>query len=200
MITENAVVDLVYPYVKGKPDILVSVGIITPSEVSKICIGTDGTILPVPDTTYEIGSITKSFVASLIVELIHRGTISLSDHVRNGVTLEQLLTHSSGIQEYPLLQTGVENPFSHITADDVISYAGDTEIGPRDWEYSNTGFSLIGVYLSEKLKQENSLLWLARKQQSEEKGRLAETKLTLPLMILLLVLIMMTIAPAMMEI
>ncbi len=153
MITENAVVDLVYPYVKGKPDILVSVGIITPSEVSKICIGTDGTILPVPDTTYEIGSITKSFVASLIVELIHRGTISLSDHVRNGVTLEQLLTHSSGIQEYPLLQTGVENPFSHITADDVISYAGDTEIGPRDWEYSNTGFSLIGVYLSEKLKR-----------------------------------------------
>mgnify|MGYP000656837785 FL=1 len=53
---------------------------------------------------------------------------------------------------------------------------------------------------TEKLKQENSLLWLARKQQSEEKGRLAETKLTLPLMILLLVLIMMTIAPAMMEI
>ncbi|WP_415931627.1 hypothetical protein [Zhenpiania hominis] len=57
-----------------------------------------------------------------------------------------------------------------------------------------------GADLSEKLKQENSLLWLARKQQSEEKGRLAETKLTLPLMILLLVLIMMTIAPAMMEI
>ena len=57
-----------------------------------------------------------------------------------------------------------------------------------------------GTDLSEKLKQENSLLWLARKQQSEEKGRLAETKLTLPLMILLLVLIMMTIAPAMMEI
>ena len=56
-----------------------------------------------------------------------------------------------------------------------------------------------GADLSEKLRQENSLLWFARKQQSEEKGRLAETKLTMPLMILLLVLIMVTIAPAMME-
>lgn len=57
-----------------------------------------------------------------------------------------------------------------------------------------------GADLSEKLRQENSLLWFARKQQSEEKGRLAETKLTMPLMILLLVLILITIAPAMMEI
>lgn len=57
-----------------------------------------------------------------------------------------------------------------------------------------------GADLSDKLKRENELLWFARKQQSEEKGRLAETKLTLPLMILLMVLIMVTIAPAMMEI
>ena len=49
------------------------------------------------------------------------------------------------------------------------------------------------------MKRENELLWFARKQQSEEKGRLAETKLTLPLMILLMVLIMVTVAPAMME-
>ncbi len=57
-----------------------------------------------------------------------------------------------------------------------------------------------GADLSNKLREENDLLWFSRKQQSEEKGRLAETKLTLPLMILLLVLIMVTIAPALMEI
>lgn len=56
-----------------------------------------------------------------------------------------------------------------------------------------------GADLSDKLRQENELLWFARKQQAEEKGRLAETKLTMPLMILLLVLIMVTIAPALME-
>ncbi|MCQ4636269.1 type II secretion system F family protein [Anaerovorax odorimutans] len=55
-----------------------------------------------------------------------------------------------------------------------------------------------GTDLAEKLKKENDLLWFARKQQSEEKGRLAETKLTLPLVILLSVLILITIAPALM--
>ncbi len=57
-----------------------------------------------------------------------------------------------------------------------------------------------GDDLSDKLRRENELLWFARKQQAEEKGKLAETKLTLPLMILLTVLIMVTIAPALMEI
>ncbi len=56
-----------------------------------------------------------------------------------------------------------------------------------------------GDDLSDKLRRENEILWFARKQQAEEKGRLAETKLTLPLMILLTVLIMVTIAPALME-
>ena len=38
------------------------------------------------------------------------------------------------------------------------------------------------------------------KQQAEEKGRLAETKMTLPLMIMLVVLIMISVSPALMEI
>lgn len=57
-----------------------------------------------------------------------------------------------------------------------------------------------GYELSEKLKKENELLWFSRKQHAEEKGRLAETKLTMPLMLLLLVLILITVAPALMEI
>ena len=53
-----------------------------------------------------------------------------------------------------------------------------------------------GSTLAEKLEAEGSLLWHNRKKKAEELGRLAETKLILPLMILLLVLIMITIAPA----
>lgn len=56
-----------------------------------------------------------------------------------------------------------------------------------------------GTDLAEKLQRENELLWFARKQQAEEKGRLAETKLTLPLMVLLMVLVLVCIAPAMMD-
>lgn len=57
-----------------------------------------------------------------------------------------------------------------------------------------------GDDLADKLRRENELLWFARKQHAEEKGRLAETKMTMPLMIMLMVLIMVSIAPALMEI
>ncbi len=56
-----------------------------------------------------------------------------------------------------------------------------------------------GAALSEKLKRESEALWLDRKRRSEERGRLAETKMTLPLAIFLCVLIVVTIAPALIE-
>ena len=56
-----------------------------------------------------------------------------------------------------------------------------------------------GVELTDKLQAESELLWMNRKKSCEEKGRLAETKLTLPLMIFLMVLIMITVAPALLE-
>ncbi len=56
-----------------------------------------------------------------------------------------------------------------------------------------------GVNLSEKLEAESEILWTERKKIAEEKGRIAETKLTFPLALLLLVLIMITAAPAIME-
>ncbi len=56
-----------------------------------------------------------------------------------------------------------------------------------------------GVELTSKLQNESELLWLIRKKSCEERGRLAETKLTLPLVIFLMALIVITIAPAMLE-
>ena len=53
-----------------------------------------------------------------------------------------------------------------------------------------------GSTLAEKMEREGELMWIGRKKKAEEKGKLAETKLTFPLTILLLVLIMITVAPA----
>ena len=57
-----------------------------------------------------------------------------------------------------------------------------------------------GVELTEKLQRESETLWINRKKNCEEKGKLAETKLTLPLMIFLIVLIVITVAPALLGI
>ena len=56
-----------------------------------------------------------------------------------------------------------------------------------------------GVELADKLQSESEMLWLSRKRSSEERGRLAETKLTLPLTVFLLVLVVVTVSPALLE-
>lgn len=56
-----------------------------------------------------------------------------------------------------------------------------------------------GADVSSKLRNEGKLLWFERKKQAEKAGRIAESKLTFPLMILILVLILVTTAPAMMS-
>lgn len=56
-----------------------------------------------------------------------------------------------------------------------------------------------GSILAEKLEAEGAILWKSRKGRAEELGKLAETKLTFPLVILLGVLVMIIISPALME-
>ena len=56
-----------------------------------------------------------------------------------------------------------------------------------------------GTELTEKLERESEDLWMGRKLKCEERGRLAETKMTLPLTIFLGVLILITVAPALLE-
>ncbi|MDD4200013.1 MAG: hypothetical protein PHS19_01340 [Eubacteriales bacterium] len=56
-----------------------------------------------------------------------------------------------------------------------------------------------GVELTDKLQRESEILWLNRKRNCEERGRIAETRLTLPLTLFLLVLIVITVSPALLE-
>ena len=56
-----------------------------------------------------------------------------------------------------------------------------------------------GTELTHKLQREAELLWEERKKRCEEMGRMAETKLTLPLILFLMALIIITIAPALLE-
>lgn len=52
-----------------------------------------------------------------------------------------------------------------------------------------------GSDLAEKLENEGMLLWMNKRKRAEEKAKLASTKLSLPLMLLLLSLIIITSAP-----
>ena len=56
-----------------------------------------------------------------------------------------------------------------------------------------------GSDMSHKLTSEVKMLWFERKKLAESRGRLAEVKLTMPLLLLLLVLMIVTIGPATMD-
>lgn len=55
-----------------------------------------------------------------------------------------------------------------------------------------------GLDIRYKLENESKILWHDRKKAAEEKGHLAESKLAIPLSLLLVVLMIITAAPAMM--
>lgn len=57
----------------------------------------------------------------------------------------------------------------------------------------------MGSELVEKLTIEGEMLWFTRKKLAVEQGKLAEVKLSLPLMLLILSLLLITIAPVLME-
>jgi hypothetical protein len=53
-----------------------------------------------------------------------------------------------------------------------------------------------GTSLADKLKNEGDLVWSLRRKKAEEAGRVAETRMLLPMSLILIVLIVITVAPA----
>jgi hypothetical protein len=53
-----------------------------------------------------------------------------------------------------------------------------------------------GAPLADKLNNEGDLVWSVRKKKAEEAGRVAETKMILPMSLILIVLVIITVTPA----
>ncbi|MCK5652862.1 MAG: beta-lactamase family protein [Gemmatimonadetes bacterium] len=114
--------------------------------------------VPVSDSTvFEIGSISKQFVATAIMLLVEEGRVGLDDGIHEylhdlpsewlGVTVRQLLTHTSGIPDYEEIQTYEAYRF-RFTPEQIIRVAHsrpmDFEPG-TGWYYSNTGYFLLSL-------------------------------------------------------
>ncbi|HEX4900494.1 MAG TPA: serine hydrolase [Pyrinomonadaceae bacterium] len=115
-----------------------------------------------PETRFRLGSITKQFTATAILQLVEQGKIKLdgkiSDYlpdyrkdVGEKVTIHQLLNHTSGIPSYTGLpgffQDVSRNPFK---VDDFIKkYASkDLEFEPGSkFSYNNSGYFLLGAII-----------------------------------------------------
>ncbi|MBK8517277.1 MAG: serine hydrolase [Saprospiraceae bacterium] len=115
------------------------------------------------ENVFRIGSITKQFTAIAILQLMEQGKLDLQDDITkfipdypthgHKITIEHLLTHTSGIQSY----TGMKD-FDAISRldkkpEELIAYFKNQpmEFAPgTKWNYNNSGFFLLG-YIIEKV-------------------------------------------------
>jgi serine-type D-Ala-D-Ala carboxypeptidase/endopeptidase len=130
----------------------------------------DGGGKPDGDTVYEIGSITKTFTATLLADDVLSGRCRLDTPVvelltgfkipeSNGkkITLGQLATHHSGLPFMPSNISSVDsaNPHAEYDAEKMRAFLEDRQLS-RDpgesFEYSNIAFGLLGHALAESAK------------------------------------------------
>ena len=112
-----------------------------------------------PEMRYSIGSVSKQFMAAAILLLVEDGKLSLDDKVarylpnltRAGeITIRQLLSHTSGYQDYYPLDYVAPFMQKPVTADDILkTWAGKAlDFGPGTrWQYSNTNYVAAGRIL-----------------------------------------------------
>jgi D-alanyl-D-alanine carboxypeptidase len=108
---------------------------------------------------YSIGSISKQFTAAAILLLQEEGKLSLDDKVSkflpnltraNEVTIRQLLSHTSGYQDYWPQDYVPPFMLQPITAEGIMELWArkplDFDPGTK-WQYSNTNYVIAGVII-----------------------------------------------------
>lgn len=110
-----------------------------------------------PESVYRLGSITKQFTATAVLILAERGKLKLSDPIGkyvpkapktwNDITIEHLLTHTSGIVDYTSLPTFPKLMTTKLSLPELIATFKDSplEFPPGEkFKYSNSGYIVLG--------------------------------------------------------
>jgi CubicO group peptidase (beta-lactamase class C family) len=122
---------------------------------------------PDGDTVYEIGSVTKTFTATVLARAVLAGRLTLDTPVaqllpgfkipsRGGkeITLGELATQHSGLPRLPfnMMPKDPANPYADYDAAKLKTFLAEYAL-PRDpgasYEYSNLGFGLLGYALAQ---------------------------------------------------
>ncbi|GHU17321.1 serine hydrolase [Spirochaetia bacterium] len=143
-------------------DARISVGIVRNGTMEYTVYGENGSILPQKEYIYEIGSITKTFTASLFCKAIHENRVSLDDSIKSYFnlsgnryypTFKRLVTHTSGYKEYyfDLMDAtngkkGNGNPYYGIGTTRLNRQIETNLLMNRTYPflYSNFGISVVG--------------------------------------------------------
>jgi CubicO group peptidase (beta-lactamase class C family) len=114
------------------------------------------------ETKFRIGSITKQFTAAAILKLQEENKLSVTDKLSKyfpdfprgeEVTLDHLLTHTSGIHSYTDKNEFLQKVVTPVKNDSLLNFFKNDpyDFNPGDeYRYNNSGFFLLG-YIIEKV-------------------------------------------------
>jgi CubicO group peptidase (beta-lactamase class C family) len=113
-----------------------------------------------PDMIFRLGSITKQFTAVAILMLAEQGKLSISDEITkhlpdyptqgHKITIEHLLTHTSGIKSYTSLPEWRPLWRKDVSLKEMIDMFKDKpmEFAPGErYKYNNSGYVLLGAII-----------------------------------------------------
>jgi len=115
------------------------------------------TTLATPEMRYSIGSISKQFTAAAVLLLQEQRKLTLDDKVAkyipdltraNEVTIRQLLSHTSGYQDYWPQDYVMPMMLQPVTPQKILEMFAhkDLDFDPgTKWQYSNTNYVIAGV-------------------------------------------------------
>ena len=114
-----------------------------------------------PNMRYSIGSISKQFTAAAVLLLVEQGKLSLDDKVAkflprltraNEVTIRQLLSHTSGYQDYWPQDYVMPEMLEPVTPQQILDRWArkplDFAPGTK-WQYSNTNYVIAGLIVEQ---------------------------------------------------
>lgn len=115
-----------------------------------------------PTDRFRVGSVTKTFVATVVLQLVGESRLTLDDSVERWlpgvvpggerITVRELLNHTSGLFDYTqdeaFLQSWLRDPRHEWTPSEIIGIATahqPTAAPGAAWRYSNTGYIVLGL-------------------------------------------------------
>lgn len=114
-------------------------------------------------TAFDLASVSKQFTAAAVLQLVVKGKLSLKDTLRkffpelpyNGITIHQLLTHTSGLPEYFNFSEALFDRTKLMSNEDLVEVLAKEKpeiafLPGHNFIYTNTNYALL-VLIVEKV-------------------------------------------------
>ncbi len=140
-----------------------SIAVVKDGQIAYVKAYGNARLLPMtaasPGMRYSIGSVSKQFLAGAMLLLVQDGKLSLNDPVArylpsltdaDKITIRELLSHTSGYQDYYPLDYVAPFMLQPVTAGDILNRFAKKPLNfepGTEWQYSNTNYAIAGTVL-----------------------------------------------------